>query len=420
MAIILNTDNNVFGSHLLDTYRNSTLDDNVHHILSQKISYPTTFYSKIDDQSTYDGNLDSVVQIVGSQGAYRYAKNNNIPLFFQGDVGLQINEEDFGNEVDGDIQAVMTPGILVPQIDDFVNVYVGTIGTSDPNVTKRNHFLFRINDIQTSYLDGKTFYQLSMSLAHETIDELDNQTTKENEYLEVNGSPVLIPRDSYLMVTNADNLIDLIESQYNTSFYKPAMAHYICSPLYRSNLTVMQMIQHQSNNFRIIDLITEWKNYQVFRSKKYCETTNCNDSTYQMQLHPSNIPFAEIKKLINFPTKCYTNHFVPELFSEIYDVPYDMNQVFFVPKERFTEYDNGNFSHYDILGFLNDTEEPTDSFIKQFMYNLIKDTDSILELIANTKSVLIMHAMPDFILTSTVLTAITELVKSEINQNKQN
>ena len=416
MAIVLNTNNNINGSYLLDKYRNNILDGKIQNIVNSKISYPTNYYSKVDDSSTYDGNLDSVVQIVGAQGAYRFSINKNVPVFFQGDISMQMTDEEFGNEVDGEIQAVISPDVIIPQIDDFINVYVGTINTPDPHQKAKDYFLFRINDVQTAYLNGSTFYQITLVLATETIEDLDKQTIVENEYLEVNGEPTILPKDSFMLVTSADGIITTLEKLYNTSFYKPVLSQYVCSPIEMSNMTIMQSVSNQSNNYRIIDWVVNWKNYKVFRDNKYTESTGCNDSVYEMQYHPLNVPVTE---LVNFPTKCYTIHFVPEIFSEMYDVPYNLYQTLFVHKERLQEYVDGGFIHYDILDFVNDTNEPKDEFVKQVIHKYIHDSKNLLNFLANKPNVNVLHNLTNFILTVSVIQIIESLVSNEIITNKQ-
>jgi aldose 1-epimerase len=88
MASFLTPINNT--SNVLDSYI-TQLNSNISQIFNDITPVMSTYFSKNVRQSTADGNLNSVVQIVGPEGAYRYNQIKNVPIYFENSLDSSID-----------------------------------------------------------------------------------------------------------------------------------------------------------------------------------------------------------------------------------------------------------------------------------------------------------------------------------------
>ena len=134
------------------------------------------YYSKDIHKSTHDGNLDSVVSIVGPQGAIRFNFIDNVPVYFESTTELSLTKDEWGDETsDTTVNATMLPGIVIPQVDDVFSVKVG----------QDTEILYSITDVQPSSIKGKSFYRVTLIVAEFSQEQLEKQTTGSYEVVEV-------------------------------------------------------------------------------------------------------------------------------------------------------------------------------------------------------------------------------------------
>ena len=187
--------------------------------LNNVTPYLSTYFSKNVLQSTADGNLDSVTQVVGSEGAYRYNLIRNAPIYFDSTMDFTTDGGDFGQELtSGEIDAYIIPDTVVPQVDDFIEVYAGD-----------NHkIIFRIIDVVLSKLTGKAFYKVSLSFDSVTIGQLMDQTVAEFEIVKDDNGEFKVYESSFIeKITPIIYELNRLIKQYNKIFYSDGMSSFI-------------------------------------------------------------------------------------------------------------------------------------------------------------------------------------------------
>ena len=216
MASFLTPINNT--SNVLDSYI-TQLNSNISQIFNDITPVMSTYFSKNVRQSTADGNLNSVVQIVGPEGAYRYNQIKNVPIYFENSLDPNIDSTDYGEEAtNSEINFYVLPDTIVPQVDDFTYTYAGM----------GKNYLFRVTDVQASTLEGKSFYKVSTVLATEGIEQLNNQVVEKYELIKDELNQFAICEEVKLIDMRAINkFIGQIVNDYNQFFYKTASSKYM-------------------------------------------------------------------------------------------------------------------------------------------------------------------------------------------------
>lgn len=174
------------------------------------------YYSKDTSKSTSDGNLDSVVNIVGPQGAIRFNFIDNVPVYFESVTELNINKDEWGDETsDTTVTVTMLPGIVIPQVDDAFSV----------RVNADTQILYTITDVQPSSIKGSSFYRVTVVVAEFSETQIEQQVTGSFEVVEVdNGSYSICDKRKTIIIRKLLEKIKPLAIPFKNKFYIGAIS----------------------------------------------------------------------------------------------------------------------------------------------------------------------------------------------------
>lgn len=214
------------------------------------------YYSKDVNKSTSDGNLDSVVNIVGPQGAIRFNFIDNVPVYFESTTELSISKDEWGDEAaDTTVTVTMLPGIIIPQVDDAFSI----------KVDKDTEILYTITDVEPSSIKGTSFYRVTIIVAEFSKSSLEKQVTGAFEVVETEpGSYAICDKRKTIIIRKLVEKLKPLAIPIKNMFYIGAVsslgvretglrndAYFIDRFL---NFFVKNEIQHLDNLFPYIDI----------------------------------------------------------------------------------------------------------------------------------------------------------------------
>lgn len=114
-----------------------------------------TYFALDMQHSKTDPGLGNVIENVGNESPLRYNRINNLPLFNIDEVQPQYEyNEDTGMEGTMEGQAVLAPGTIQPQPNDY---FIFTYHEHNINTLKA----FRVTNVQMSAINSNTYFQIS-------------------------------------------------------------------------------------------------------------------------------------------------------------------------------------------------------------------------------------------------------------------
>ncbi len=142
----------------------SMINDNISSYMDSTGEYSRYFqnapnfvtYFALDMQhSKTDPGLGNVIEVVGNESPLRYNRINNLPLFNIDEVQPQFEyNEDTGMEGTMEGQAVLAPGTIQPQPNDY---FIFTYHEHKIDMLKA----FKVTNVQMSAINSNTYFQIS-------------------------------------------------------------------------------------------------------------------------------------------------------------------------------------------------------------------------------------------------------------------
>lgn len=142
----------------------SMINDNISSYMNSTGEYSRYFqnapnfvtYFALDMQhSKNDPGLGNVIEVVGNESPLRYNRINNLPLFNIDEVQPQFEyNEDTGMEGTMEGQAVLAPGTIQPQPNDY---FIFTYHEHKIDMLKA----FKVTNVQMSAINSNTYFQIS-------------------------------------------------------------------------------------------------------------------------------------------------------------------------------------------------------------------------------------------------------------------
>jgi len=192
---------------------------------SMLASAPTylSYYNKRVTASSQDANLDVVFQVAGQESPVRFNRIDRFPVYNLEQLTLDLSAGTFGPEADVTSPALILPGTITPFQDDFVAVEYDDAGT--PAVA-----MFQVTSVSKSVMGSKRFFQLTLRLSPETLQQVEEQTEAELEFsvtdYENNRTPIL-ETDLARQLRRCRSFRGQLVELYSTYFYDRSTSSFL-------------------------------------------------------------------------------------------------------------------------------------------------------------------------------------------------
>lgn len=185
-----------------------------------------TYYSRHRARSTEDQGLDDVMELAGAQSPISYSKVTDFMLFGVGELSATIELEDWGPATQYRGEATVLPDTVRPLPDDFFSLRAAG-----------DEWLFKVSDAQPDRIHGKQFWKISFFLTTSSQASLEEQVTGEYVMVptanaSVEGKPAVVKAADFLLVEQADLVLDRILGAYPDLYLHPS-GPLAGSPLYK-------------------------------------------------------------------------------------------------------------------------------------------------------------------------------------------
>jgi len=181
-----------------------------------------TYYSKNNFLSTADVALNIANQVVGPESPYKFNKIFDCPLFKVSQYSLGTDDGDYGTEASGiTSEAIIPPNLFQPLVDDLIIMW-----------HEGSNSIFRVDSVEQSRIEGKTFYKISFHL-HDVCNPLlldDSQVYKEmrivGDYRSL-SKMAIVEKDKSELIDKIKNKLEDLKEHYCTLFFNKLVDNYV-------------------------------------------------------------------------------------------------------------------------------------------------------------------------------------------------
>lgn len=186
-----------------------------------------TYYSIDLQNSTENGGLGNVLEIVGNESPIKFNKVNNLPIFSADEVTPHENNDRIeGTSIDYvSSTAVILPGTISPQPGDLL------VFSYHEHADGLN-YCFRVSDANQNIIASNVYYEIVYDIEPFDIDILNSRQVS-NEYYVVyenigtDHQAVIIEKD-FRNLQKLEGLKDDIEEYYIEDYYNKKLNSLVC------------------------------------------------------------------------------------------------------------------------------------------------------------------------------------------------
>lgn len=132
---------------------------------------PCVYYSISDPDSSVDDGLYNVERHLGSHSPIRYNKIDNLPIYMDNNVLLDLNDAEEGLTVSFEAEAKIMPGTVIPYPDDYF--YIKYLGKK---------FVFRVTEVAYDTIKSFNYYKINFMI--KSVDDADTYNDLEFQTIE--------------------------------------------------------------------------------------------------------------------------------------------------------------------------------------------------------------------------------------------
>lgn len=176
---------------------------------------PCVYYSISDPDSSVDDGLYNVERHLGSHSPIRYKKIDNLPIYMDNSVILDLNEADEGLTTSFEAEAKIMPGTVIPYPDDYF--YIKYLGKK---------FMFRVTEVAFDTVKSFNYYKINFTIKSvgdsDTYNDLEFQTVERHTCIVRNigtDDKCIVEDTVYQSILLLNEVYDKLADMYLRLFY---------------------------------------------------------------------------------------------------------------------------------------------------------------------------------------------------------
>jgi len=171
-----------------------------------------TYYSRDLLNSTDMETLEDVNEVIGDESPYQYHKIENFTVYGLEGFSPNLTKEDYGYNTEVESEITILPNTIRPLPDDYFSIKYS-----------EEVCLFKVTEVNSDRLDGKTFYKVNYKLSSSKVDDIEEQTN-EDSYVQIYDNlgtkeNSIIHSKAFEIIQYIDGIIYELIKDYNGKYY---------------------------------------------------------------------------------------------------------------------------------------------------------------------------------------------------------
>lgn len=181
-------------------------------------SKPTfcTYYHINTKMSSVDKGTYDIENLINESSPIRYNKIENFPIYGIEQIQLDLDDGEFGYNIEYDGEGIVLPNTIYPLTDDYFKIqYLG------------EKYLFRVISINYDTIKSNSFYKIGFTLKSTNESDshkIDNLVVDNYHCLFENigtSDKCIIRDDNYFLLTKINNIIENLQDEYLNKYRDP-------------------------------------------------------------------------------------------------------------------------------------------------------------------------------------------------------